>query len=204
MTDIIIYAFGVMYTPGPVNAIGLNYGIQKQTRIMGFFSGVAVAMFILFFSVALIGEKMMNTSLLKGTSVVGSLYILWLAYKIYCSEVGAKKNTQPRILTFRDGLLMQLLNPKGITVALPVAMVQFPAAEITGVALFTWCVGLAVFAFGAPWSYFVFGRLLGRNINQSRYLTLINKLMALFLLFVAVSMGITPFLIEATDTSGIL
>jgi threonine/homoserine/homoserine lactone efflux protein len=194
MTDIILYAFGVMYTPGPVNAIGLNNGIQKQTRIMGFFSGVAVAMFILFFSVAFIGEKVMNDSLLKGTSVVGSLYILWLAYKIFRSRIGARTNAQPRMLTFRDGLLMQLLNPKGITVALPVATVQFPAAGITGVVLFAWCVGLAIFAFGAPLSYFVFGRLLGRNINQVRYLTIINKLMALFLLFVALSMGITPFL----------
>jgi len=199
MTDIILYAFGVMYTPGPVNAIGLNNGIQKQTRVMGFFSGVAVAMFILFFSVAFIGQQVMNDSLLKGTSVVGSLYILWLAYKIYRSQVGAHTNTQPRMLTFRDGLLMQLLNPKGITVALPVATVQFPAAEITGFTLFAWCVGLAVFAFGAPWSYFVFGRLLGRNINQARYLALINKLMALFLLFVAVSMGITPFLTKLVN-----
>lgn len=194
MTDIILYAFGVMYTPGPVNAIGLNNGIQKQTRIFGFFAGVAVAMFILFFSLAFIGEQVMNAALLKGTSVLGSLYILWLAYKVSRSQVGQHSNAQPRILTFRDGLLMQLLNPKGITVALPMATVQFPAAGITGVSLYAWCVGLAVFAFGAPWSYFVFGRLLGRNINQARYLTAINKLMALFLLFVAVSMGISPFL----------
>ena len=97
------------------------------------------------------------------------------------------------MLTFRDGLMMQLLNPKGITVALPVATVQFPAAGIAGVSLFAWCVGLAVFAFGAPWSYFVFGRLLGNNIRQASYLTLINKLMALFLMFVAVSMGLSAF-----------
>ncbi|XAW87419.1 LysE family transporter [Vibrio sp. CDRSL-10 TSBA] len=194
MTDIILYAFGVMYTPGPVNAIGLNNGIQKQTRIFGFFAGVAVAMFILFFSLALIGEQVMNDSLLQGASVLGSLYILWLAYKIFSAPVGDYSNTEPRVLTFRDGLLMQLLNPKGITVALPVATVQFSAAGITGLLLLAWCIGLAVFAFGAPWSYFIFGRLLGKNINQTRYLTMINKLMALFLAFVALSMGVSPFL----------
>ena len=194
MTDIILYAFGVMYTPGPVNAIGLNNGIQKQTRIFGFFAGVAVAMFILFFSLALIGEQVMNDSLLQSASVLGSLYILWLAYKIFSAPVGDYSNTEPRVLTFRDGLLMQLLNPKGITVALPDATVQFSAAGISGLQLLGWCIGLAVFAFGAPWSYFIFGRLLGKNINQTRYLTIINKLMALFLAFVALSMGVSPFL----------
>ena len=194
MTDIILYAFGVMYTPGPVNAIGLNNGIQKQPHIFGFFSGVAVAMFILFFSVAFIGEKIMNPSYLKVASVLGSLYILWLAYKIFRSQVSEYPRAEPRRLNFRDGLLMQLLNPKGITVALPVATVQFPSLGITGGLLFAWCVGLAVFAFGAPWSYFMLGRFLQRNINQARYLVFINKLMALFLFFVAISMGLSPLL----------
>ncbi|WGY44811.1 LysE family transporter [Vibrio sp. ABG19] len=193
MTDIILYAFGVMYTPGPVNAIGLNNGIQKQPRILGFFSGVAVAMFILFFSLALIGEQVMNESLLQGASVLGSLYILWLAYKIFSAPVGDDVHAQPRTLTFRDGLLMQLLNPKGITVALPVATVQFSNAGITGLLLFAWCIGLAVFAFGAPWAYCMFGRFMGKNINHTRYLIMINKLMALFLVIVAVSMGGSMF-----------
>lgn len=195
MTDIILYAFGVMYTPGPVNAIGLNNGIQKQTRVFGFFAGVAVAMFILFFSVAYVGEQIMNPSLLTVTSVLGSLYIFWLAIKIFRSNPAQSTEAPPRLLTFRDGVMMQLLNPKGITVALPVATVQFPAAGISGFVLFIWCVGLAIFAFGAPWFYFVFGRLLGKNIYQARYLAAINKLMALFLFFVAISIGLSPFVI---------
>ncbi|WP_414830855.1 hypothetical protein [Alteromonas sp. H39] len=89
---------------------------------------------------------------------------------------------------------MQLLNPKEITVALPVATVHFPAAGITGFVLFAWCVGLAIFAFGAPWFYFVFGRLLGKNINHTRYLSAINKLMALFLFVVALSLGLNSFI----------
>ena len=194
MTDIILYAFGVMYTPGPVNAIGLNNGIQKQSSLFGFFAGVAVAMFVLFFSVALIGEQVMNDSLLKSASAIGSLYILWLAYKIFHSKAGEQTAVQARRLTFRDGLLIQLLNPKGITVALPVATVQFPAAGISGILLLLWCLGLAVFAFGAPWSYFVFGRLLGNHIHQARYLNAINKVMALFLVFVAASMCLASLL----------
>lgn len=193
MTDIIFYAFGVMYTPGPVNAIGLNNGIQQQRRMGGFFAGVAVAMFILLLAVAVIGERLMNESMLNVAAVLGSLYIAWMAVKIFRARPGQNAERDERVLTFRDGLMMQLLNPKAITVALPVATVQFPMAGITGMSMVIWCLGLGVFAFGAPWSYFIFGRFLGSNIHQGRYLATINKLMALFLIFVAVSMGIRPF-----------
>lgn len=190
MIDIILYAFGVMYTPGPVNAISLNSGIQKQKTIFPFCAGVSLALFILFSSVSLIGEQIMNESLLQWTSVFGAIYIIWLAFKIFSSKVSNQPLTENKILTFRDGLMLQLLNPKGITVALPVAAVQFPAAGITGGYIFVWCVALALLAFGAPLVYYIFGRLLGKNISQVRYLNIVNKLMAIFLLFVGLNMGI--------------
>ncbi|CAI2392070.1 MULTISPECIES: LysE family translocator [Alteromonas] len=194
MIEIILYAIGIMYTPGPVNAICLNSGIQKQKVIISFCAGVALAMFILFSSVSIVGEKLMNEDMLQWTSVIGALYILWLAYKIFTSPVINEPESEPKVLSLRDGLMLQLLNPKGITVALPVATVQFPAAGITGLHIVMWCAGLAVLAFGAPLSYYLLGKLLGRNIRQERYLTIVNKLMAFFLVFVGINMGITPFL----------
>ena len=194
MIDIFLYAFGVMYTPGPVNAICLNSGIQKQARILYFCFGVSFALFILFSSVSLVGEGIMNEALLKWTSILGSAYILWLSYRIFATPVETQEMVESKPITFRDGLLLQLLNPKGITVALPVATVQFPAAGITGGHIFVWCFALAVLAFGAPLVYYIFGRLLGNNIRQTSYLNLVNKLMAVFLFFVGLNMGITPLL----------
>lgn len=193
MLEIILYAVGVMYTPGPVNFIGLNSGIQKQGSMFGFFAGVSAAMFILFFMVSLLGEQLISDTLLQWTAGLGSLYIIWLSYKIFRTDVSAAGAGEDRLLAFRDGLLMQLLNPKGITVALPVATVQFPAAGISGSYLIVWCAGLAVLGFGAPSLYYGFGRLLGRTIYQASYLKWINRLMAVFLLFVAVNMGMVAF-----------
>ncbi len=39
MADIFAYAIGIMYTPGPINLLGLSSGLNKQTRShLGFLS----------------------------------------------------------------------------------------------------------------------------------------------------------------------
>lgn len=197
MLDIIIYALGVMYTPGPVNAICLNSGIQKQSSIFGFSLGVSIAMFALFGTVSLIGEALMNDAFmndafLRWTAILGAIYILWLAYKIFFSRVGKVESEPSQSMSLQDGLMLQLLNPKGITVALPIATVQFPSAGITGGYIYVWCAILALLAFGAPTAYYIAGRLIGKKINETNYLAVMNKLMAVLLLFVGLKMGVPP------------
>jgi len=75
----------------------------------------------------------------------------------------------------------------------PLATNQFPAAGIAGGSLVVWSVGLAFLGLGTPSLYYGCGRLLGRRIYQASYLKWINRLMAVFLLFVAVNMGMVAF-----------
>ena len=49
MLAIIAYAVGIMYSPGPVNLMGLNTGVNGQAkRRWGFCLGVGTAMLLLF------------------------------------------------------------------------------------------------------------------------------------------------------------
>ena len=192
MLDIIIYALGVMYTPGPVNAICLNAGIQKQDSIFGFSFGVSIAIFALLSAVSLIGETLMNDAFRQWIEILGAIYILWLAYKIFVSQVSKVELKASQSMNLRDGLMLQALNPKGITVALPIATVQFPSAGITDGDIFIWCAILALLAFGAPTIYYIAGRLIGNKINKTGYLVVMNKLMAVLLLFVSLKMGLPP------------
>jgi threonine/homoserine/homoserine lactone efflux protein len=193
MLEIILYAVGVMYTPGPVNFIGLNSGIQKQSGMLGFFVGVSTGMTILFLAVSFVGAQLISDTLLQWSAALGTACIVWLSYKIFRSDVSGQWDEKVRPLAFADGVLMQILNPKGFSVALPLATVQFPAAGITGGSLVAWSVGLAFLGLGAPSLYYGCGRLLGRRIYQASYLKWINRLMAVFLLFVAVNMGMVAF-----------
>jgi len=82
MADIFAYAIGIMYTPGPINLLGLSSGLNKQTRShLGFFIGVGSAMFILFVLLGYLGLQVINPQFLPYVSLIGCGYILYIAWK---------------------------------------------------------------------------------------------------------------------------
>lgn len=191
MLGILAYALGVMYTPGPVNLLGLNAGLNGQCRAsLGFCLGVGTAMLSLFLTFGLIGAAWVEGTLLTIIGALGCAYILYLAVKLARAGVDLDVDRQaPRALRFRDGLLMQLLNPKGVVATLPIATLQFPAAGIHGTLLIAWSLGLALLAVGAPGSYALVGSLVGRRIADPRLFRAFNLAMAVLLAGVAISIG---------------
>lgn len=70
--EIFLYAFSVMYSPGPVNVMGLNAGLTGQfRRTAGFFVGVGGAMFVLFILFGYTGEAIISKAALP--------YLAWPA-----------------------------------------------------------------------------------------------------------------------------
>ncbi|MEZ9230659.1 LysE family translocator [Vibrio amylolyticus] len=191
MLEIFAYAFGIMYTPGPVNLLGLNCGFNNRTRKhLGFFFGVGSAMFILFVFLSYVGLKVVNPELLPFISLAGCGYILYIARKVASANVSLNsKGDNQNALSFRDGLLMQLLNPKGLVATLPIATIQFPSAGVTGVSVLFWSLILAVLAFGAPTSYSLLGQLVGKRLENPIYFKVFNYVMASLLVYVALTIG---------------
>lgn len=132
----------------------------------------------------------MRGDLLAVVGALGCGYILYLAIKVARSTIdpGAVRQA-PRVLQFRDGLIMQLCNPKGMIATLPIATIQFPAAGIHGISLLFWSLGLAVLAVGAPGSYALMGAVAGRRIENPRILTGFSLAMSVLLVGVSVSIG---------------
>lgn len=199
MLGIVAYALGAMYTPGPVNLLGLNVGINGQAKkSLGFCLGVGTAMFTYLLLLGWAGAAWIDDEALIVVSALGCSYIVYLAMKIARSSpaVSADITTHlnqhyhaPRLLRFRDGLLMQLLNPKAIIATLPIATLQFPAVGIEGFSLVIWAFGLAMLAAGAPGSYILIGSLVGQRIKSAGILTGFNQVMAGLLFAVALSIG---------------
>lgn len=189
MLEMFTYAFGIMYTPGPVNFLGLRSGVNlKLKEHIRFFIGVGSAMFLLFLFLGFIGLKIVNQSVLPYVSSLGCLYIIYVAWKVFKSnnEVPLEDESS-KSLTFLDGLLMQLLNPKALLATLPISTIQFPALGITGGSIFMWSSILAVIAFGAPASYSVIGYTMGKRIENPRYFKYFNNFMSILLVYVAVN-----------------
>lgn len=193
--EIFIYAFSVMYSPGPVNVMGLNAGLTGQfRRTFSFFMGVGGAMFVLFLVFGYTGEAIISRQWLPYVSGIGGLYTCYLAYKVYTAKVrladasGAPQATPARPLTFWNGFLIQALNPKGMMVVLPITGVMFPAAHITGAGIAAVSALIALGAAGAPSVYSLLGALLGRRISNDAYFNLFNRLMGIALAVCAVFM----------------
>ncbi|URQ92730.1 LysE family transporter [Pseudoalteromonas sp. SCSIO 43101] len=199
MADIFAYAIGIMYTPGPINLLGLSSGLNKQTRShLGFFIGVGSAMFILFVLLGYLGLQMINPQFLPYVSLIGCGYILYIAWKVAKAKVQVSDTSADASLSFFDGLFMQLLNPKALVATLPIATIQFPSADITGAAIVFWSFILAILAFGAPTSYSLAGLVLGKQVSRPSVFNVFNKLMAVLLVYVALMIAyehvLTPLL----------
>ncbi|WP_300417676.1 LysE family transporter [uncultured Pseudoalteromonas sp.] len=186
MADIFAYAIGIMYTPGPINLLGLSSGLNKQTRShLGFFIGVGSAMFILFVLLGYLGLQVINPQFLPYVSLIGCGYILYIAWKVAKAKVQVNDTSADASLSFFNGLFMQLLNPKALVATLPIATIQFPSADITGAAIVFWSFILAILAFGAPTSYSLAGLMLGKQVSRPGVFNVFNKLMAVLLVYVA-------------------
>lgn len=200
MVEILMYAFGIMYTPGPVNLLSLNAGLNGQARqTLPFCIGVGLAMFLLFLLFGYSGA-LLPSELQAVIGLIGGAYILWLAFKIgqaalqpatpvATGETQEEKGT----LSFRSGLVMQLCNPKAPVAILPIVTVQFPAAGISGASIALWSVLLGSLALGAPGSYLLLGSRLGRMIQAPGFFRLLNLFMALLLAYVGCSIANDQF-----------
>ncbi len=191
MLAIFVYAIGIMYSPGPVNLMGLHSGLHRQTKShFGFFVGVGCAMFILFVLLSYAGLKVIDNQWLPYISLVGCIYILYIACKIGREKVEIyADNKRKATLSFKEGLFIQLLNPKGMIATLPIATIQFPNAGIEGSTMVFWSFILALLAFGAPAGYSLLGSFLGAKIQSGWMFKIFNTIMALLLVYVAISIG---------------
>ncbi|EOD54012.1 LysE family translocator [Aeromonas molluscorum] len=187
MIEILAYAIGIMYTPGPVNLMGLNAGLGGRARAsLGFFMGVGMAMCLLLLLFGWLGARLVRAETLIYVSLVGCLYIAYLAIKIARDkgEVSGQA-ASARPLGIRNGFVIQLLNPKAMIATLPIASIQFPAAQIHGWSLLPWSLLLGLLAAGAPGSYSLLGDLVGRRIQDPRWFRYFNLIMAALLLYSA-------------------
>ncbi len=191
MVEILVYAFCIMYTPGPSNILGLNAGLNGHINsALCFCLGVACAMLLLFLIFGYTGTWLFDPGYQLLIGSIGSLCIVYLAYKIAWTNIKPADNVDRKEvseckLSFQSGLVMQLFNPKSFIAILPIVTVQFPAAQISGSSILFWSLLLSGVAFGAPFSYLLLGSRLGKLIHNSGYFRLLNLAMASLLLCVA-------------------
>ena len=113
-------SFSMGFTPGPNNAVaaysGFNFGIKKTIPlILGV--GVGYTILVILVNFVLISTFKSYPIIQEIIRILGTFFLLYLAYKISFSvNLSNSKNINP--VKFFDTFLFQFINPKGIMAAI--------------------------------------------------------------------------------------
>lgn len=114
----LIFSLSMSISPGPVNitilSSSLNYGLNKT---IPFISGATLGFTFLLIFIGFGFAQIINAHplLFRILEISGSLFIIYIGYKILSSKPEIKVSTQTNLDSppnFIDGWLLQWLNPK--------------------------------------------------------------------------------------------
>ncbi|KGB93303.1 LysE family translocator [Burkholderia cepacia] len=116
LLQIMLFSIPLIISPGPNNLMTTaNCAQFGYRRTLPSLTGISFGVFVLFMVVALGLFSVMNRYPLlhPALKVIGSAYILYLAYKLYTSQ---SDNAESRLIehpiTFGEAALLQVVNPK--------------------------------------------------------------------------------------------
>ncbi|WP_171496176.1 LysE family translocator [Acinetobacter soli] len=112
-----LFSFAMSITPGPVNTVilstSINYGLKKT---ISYISGATIGfvLLLIFIGFGLHSIFVTYPFLLKILAIFGALFVSYIGYKIMFSDskVSIDDNEEVFVPGFRDGFLLQWLNPK--------------------------------------------------------------------------------------------
>ena len=172
------------YTPGPNNVIasysGFNFGIKKTLpHIFGVAFGFTFLIFLL--TIGLVNVFKIFPIIQVSLKYLGSIFLIYLAYKIYFSEIDSeKKNENP--VKFIETFLFQFLNPKGVIIGIIIVSTYVEHGEnylayATQVVFFAFLVSLSSITF---WPFV--GKYLRKFATNEKFIKYFNCVMSLLLI----------------------
>lgn len=171
-------------TPGPNNmlltASGANFGfLRSLSLLIGIMIGMQVMLLMVAFGVG--GLILLYPSLHLLLKVAGSVYLLWLAWKIGSAEyekLDTDKAPAAR-MPFWQGGLLQLINPKAWLMALGAVASFSLAGDAYRASVMAISIGMALVNVVSGLVWLAFGTLIGRILRSRRAWTLFNLFMGL-------------------------
>ncbi|MEH7501559.1 LysE family transporter [Neobacillus drentensis] len=188
LLSFLLYVFVTAFTPGPNNIMAMlvanKYGLKKTIR---FSLGVGSGFFVLILLCAYFG-LLLKSFIPKVEfimTILGVIYMLYLAIKIITSKNDGNHNDGDKNNSFLTGMLLQFINPKGILYGITTISTYVLPYHTSNVSLIFYSFFLAFVGFLGTYSWGVFGSIFRKFL--SKYNTQFNLVMALLLMFSAIS-----------------
>lgn len=188
LLSFLLYVFVTTFTPGPNNIMAMlsanKYGFKKTIKFcLGVGTGFFVIMLLCSYFNLLLKTTIPKIEFIM--TILGSIYLLYLAFKILYSKNNDKKSDDQKNYSFFTGMLLQFINPKvilyGIT-AISTFIIPFYSSNFS---LIFYSLFLAFIGFVGTVCWGVFGSLF--QMFLTKYRSQFNVVMALLLFYSAVS-----------------
>ena len=175
----VFFTVPLVWSPGPVNillaGLGANHGVWKN---MPFVCGL-ICSATLISIVCLLGFQVVlqNQIIYQGLIIAGSLYIMYLAIKLYRLQPNAV-DTNAVAHRFHDGLLVTLLNPK-FYVMVTAIFAQFVERGVNNAVMVL--LGFILVLLTAHIAWLAVGATLKETVKNPARLHWLNKIMGMLL-----------------------
>lgn len=171
-------------TPGPNNmlltASGANFGFWRSLALLvGIMLGMQIMLLMVAFGIG--GLILLYPSLHLFMKIAGSIYLLWLAWKIATAKYEKLETGDGPAapMPFWQGGLLQLINPKAWLMVLgAVASFSLAGNAYLG-SVVAISIALAIVNFASAVIWLGFGTLIGRILRSHRAWTIFNVFMGL-------------------------
>jgi threonine/homoserine/homoserine lactone efflux protein len=186
----ILYVVATLFTPGPNTILSMvnakQYGFKNSFPFyMGIFSGFIIVMIASsYFNLFLFN---LMPKIEKLISILGALYMLYLAYKISFGRKKVRDVDTKKTNTYLVGLAIQFFNPKVILFGITVVGTFIIPYYKSGSALILFSLFLTLVAFAANLCWGLFGALLQNFLTK--YDKPFNIIMGLLLVYCAISIS---------------
>ena len=186
---LILFGIATAFTPGPNNILssysGFNFGFKKTIPLMlGVILGWTTMLTVMASGLIIIFQKyIFLQSIIK---ILGTIFLIYLAYKIAFSSTNGSENIKKPVLFF-DTFLFQFINPKGVMVAM-IAVSTF--IDIQNNYLRDASIVITTYFFMAVFSvssWCLLGKYLRKFATSKNFIKKFNYIMS-FLLIVCVIM----------------
>ena len=177
LLPLLTFCFSTSITPGPnvimVTASGATYGFRPTLpHLLGITLGFPVMVLAVGLGLGAVFQSL--PVLHDGLKVVGSAYLLYLAWRIATAERPKAGVPGGRPLTFLQAAAFQWVNPKAWVIAVG-AVSAFSTLELSplaNAALIAVAFGAMAFPCSAVWAGF--GTAIGRLLTSDRALRIFN------------------------------
>ncbi len=192
MTSALIFSlftflFIAAITPGPNNLLltsaSANYGLSRSfSLLLGIMLGMQSILYLSAFGVAAL--LLIYPALHSLMKILGSLYLVWLAWKTVSAhyELVKTDSNRSQSVTWYQGGLLQFLNPKAWLMGLGAVGSYSLPGELFAQSIIIMSITMALVNFVTGVIWMVAGALIGRFLRSRQAWFIFNLIMGLLTL----------------------